>query len=579
MQPKQFQGDGADPLQAYLRDLYPQEDVTCLHQQLIKILEDHAHQPGCTPKHKTPLSHQDVILIAYPDQVQSDSATPLEALDRFLDAHLSEYVSGVHILPFFPYSSDDGFSVIDFKTVRPDLGEWSHIQSIARNNRLMVDLVINHVSAQGQWFKNFLAGDPKYQDFFISLSPDTDLSNVVRPRDLPLLTPVETPSGRKHVWTTFSADQVDLNFANPRVLFEMLEVLLLYVRNGAQIIRLDAIAFLWKEAGSPSIHLPQTHLVVKLLREALQRVSPWVLLLTETNVPHKENLSYFGDGDDEAHMVYQFALPPLTLHTLLSGDSRQLTQWASNLTLPSSTTTFFNFLASHDGIGLRPAQDLLDAHSIDRLLEWVEKREGHVSWRSLADGSRAPYELNITLFDSLADEVEATEITATWIARYLSAQAIMLSLQGVPGIYFHSLFGGRNYLEGVEATGQKRTINREKFCYDDLELLLTDPTSHSSRVFQGFAQLLTTRRLHEAFNPYSQQKILDIDPAIFAVLRSSAETGRRIMCIHNVTGLDQTLRAAKIKIDISSGIDLISGEVINSDGLTLRPYQSYWISL
>jgi sucrose phosphorylase len=566
-------------LRHHLGDLYPQHKPAELQQELERRLTLHAEGLSIQSQHAGRLSHKDVLLIVYPDQIQQEAASPLDTLHAFTTEYLQDVISSIHVLPFFPYSSDDGFSIIDFQTVDPMLGDWEDVRSIASNFRLMVDLVINHISSQSGWFQSFMQGVEPYSNYFIRMHPSTNLSMVVRPRDLPLLTPFDTEHGREYVWTTFSPDQVDLNFKNPAVLFEILEVLLLYIRNGAQIIRLDAIAFLWKEPGTTSIHLAQTHTVVKLLHCLLAAVAPWVHLITETNVPHAENLSYFGDGNDEAHLVYQFALPPLTLHTLLSGDATELSRWAAENTLPSSTTTFLNFLASHDGIGLRPAQDLLSPDSIQRLVAWTTARKGHISSRQVAGQQIEPYELNITYFDALAPEANIDNPSSLWIDRYLCSQAIMLALQGIPGIYFHSLIGGRNNFIGVERTGQKRSINREKFQLDALRQALMNPAVYTAQVFSRYCALLSARKSHSAFDPYGRQNVLDINPSVFAVLRTSAADDTQMLCLHNVTPKEIELDNIRNKIPSASGHDILHQDSVNTDSIGLLPYQCRWIAL
>ncbi|MEY2819100.1 MAG: hypothetical protein RL275_2563, partial [Chloroflexota bacterium] len=279
------------------------------------------------------------MLITYGDQVQAPNEKPLQTLKTFCDKYLTDVLSSIHILPFYPWTSDDGFSVVDYRQIDPDLGSWDDVSSM-QNFRLMFDGVINHISSQSEWFKAFLHDDPRYRDYFITIEGEPDLSQVVRPRALPLLTSFKTPSGEKKVWTTFSADQIDLNFKNPEVLLEILDILLLYIERGATFIRLDAIAYLWKEIDTTCIHLLQTHAVIQFLRAAISDVAPHVYLITETNVPHSDNISYFGDGTNEAQLVYNFALPPLTLHTFHTGDARILSDWARTLTLPSDKTTF-----------------------------------------------------------------------------------------------------------------------------------------------------------------------------------------------------------------------------------------------
>ncbi len=547
--------------------------------RLEAILDEHLDKAGDKPPTATPLSERDAILISYGDMVNRPGENSLTTLSNLLSSQFDGTISGVHILPFFPYSSDDGFAVIDYRAVKDDLGGWSEIEKISNDFRLMIDAVINHISAESEWFQQFISGNPVYRDYFITLDPQTDLEAVVRPRDLPLLTPFETPQGQQHIWTTFSADQIDLNFANPEVLLEILDLLLFYVRHGAQIIRLDAIAFLWKEAGTSCIHLPQTHHVVKLIRAVLKSVAPWVLIVTETNVPHKENISYFGDGSDETHMVYQFALPPLVLHTLLTGDASRLTEWATHIHLPSEQVTFFNFLASHDGIGLRPVQGILETDEIETLIRQTKANGGEISYRQVDENERQPYELNINYFDALVERTAENPESDRQVARFIVSQAIMLSLIGVPGIYFHSLFGSRNYPQGVEETGKLRSINREKLNLMDLEAQLAAQSSVRARILSEYKRLLRTRRLFAAFHPYGEQRIIDLDPSIFALIRYAPRESSSMLCLHEISG-----KAIRATIELpertqQEAEDVLSGQTISLRDCPLDPYQVRWIHL
>jgi sucrose phosphorylase len=503
------------------------------------------------------LSEHDAILITYGDQVQAADLPPLQTLAEFCETHLRGAVSGIHILPFFPWSSDDGFSVKDHRRVDPALGDWQDVERLGRSFRLMFDGVINHASAQGKWFGSFLRGQAPYRDYFLTVGGDVDLSKVVRPRALPLLTEFQTASGPRRVWTTFSADQADLDFHNPDVLLEIFDILLMYAARGAQFIRLDAIAYLWKETGTSCIHLPQTHAVVRLLRAVLDDVAPHVRLITETNVPHMENISYFGDGKNEAQLVYNFALPPLILHTFRTGDTSVLSQWADGLILPSDRTAFLNFLASHDGIGLNPVRGILSPAQIRALVEQTLAHGGMISSQQNADGRESPYELNINYFDALSDPAGA-EPPAVQVERFMAAQAIMLALRGVPGIYFHSLFGSRNWAAGVEASGRSRAINRQKLERAELEKQIADPASLRAQVFGRYRQLLAARARSAAFHPHGGQKVLDAGRGVFAVLRDSPDGGQHVLCLHNVTPRVQTA-------------------VLPEAVFTLEPYQSLWL--
>ena len=518
------------------------------------------------------VSEREAVLIAYGDMVQAPRQAPLACLHEVIETHLGEAVSAVHLLPFFPSSSDDGFSVVDYLRVDPELGGWEDVHRLARSRKLMVDVVINHASAQSEWFRAYLRGDAEFKDYFLAVPPETDLRGVVRPRTSPLLTQFSSSEGVKQIWTTFSPDQVDLNYANPQVLLRIIEIVLTYVAHGTSILRLDAVAYLWKRPGTTCIHLPQTHRIVQMLRAVLDEVAPHVQLITETNVPHAENVSYFGDGEDEAQWVYNFALPPLVLHALWRGSSGVLAEWASGLELPSAGATYFNFLASHDGIGLNPVRDLLPAEEIEMLVRGVLERGGHVSAKRNSDGSESPYELNINYLDALSMGAEEER----WqIDRFMLAQAILLALRGIPGIYFHSLFGSHGWPEGVGSTGAKRAINREKLQRLDLEAELARQGSRRRTILDRYVQMLSARAGCRAFHPYGGQQVLRVGEGVLAFRRTSPEDDRAVLCLHNLRRQPQVVGGVQVE---AAMWDLLNGErVPASEDLVLKPYQARWL--
>jgi glycosidase len=555
-------------LLSFLALLYGTDRAPQLYARLEQLIADYRVR---IPARGGELTERDSLLITYGDQVQSSNEKPLQALDRFCKKYLAGVVNGIHILPFYPWTTDDGFSVVDYRKVDPALGDWEDISSLQTHFRLMFDGVINHISSQSEWFQGFLRDDPRYRDYFVTVDGSPDLSLVVRPRALPLLTKVNTLAGEKRVWTTFSADQIDLNFKNPEVLLEILDILLMYVERGATFIRLDAIAYMWKEIGTTSIHLAQTHQIIQFMRAVLDEVAPHVHLITETNVPHLDNISYFGDGTNEAQLVYNFALPPLTLHTIHTGDARVLSDWARTLSLPSDKTTFFNFLASHDGIGLNPARGILPDADVDALVKKTLEHGGLISYKHNADGTESPYEMNINYFDALSNP-NGNEPLEIQVKRFTAAQAIMLSIIGAPGIYFHSLFGSRGWLEGFKQTGRNRTINREKLHLDILERGLADANSLRSRVFTQYRRLLTARSGTTAFDPHGSQRVLDVHPSIFALERVSPDDHERVLCLQNVS--DRTIT---ISLDPGQAKDILTDQRFEGSSLKLEPYQTRWI--
>ncbi len=568
--------------------LYGEATAQETWRQMQTILHQYPASPASPPRQPrqaTGLSESDAVLITYADQFNQPGETPLRTLDHFLRHYLPQELSTLHLLPFFPYSSDDGFAVIDYRRVDPRVGDWDDVAALGRHYHLMFDAVINHVSSQSRWFQSFLKAEPPYKDYFITVDPAVDLSAVVRPRALPLLTPVDTAAGPRHVWTTFNTDQIDLNYANPAVLLEIVDLLLFYAARGASIIRLDAIAYLWKEIGTPCIHLPQTHAVVRLFRAVLDAVAPQVLLITETNVPHEQNISYFGrvqantGQTDEAQLVYQFPLPPLTLHTFLSGNARKLSQWVEGLQAPG---VFFNFIASHDGIGLMPARGLLTADEIQALVDQTLAHGGQVSYRQNPDGSRSVYELNITLYDILNDPRRPQP----WldVRRFLASQALMLSLAGVPGIYVHSLFGSRNCQECLQKSGQARAINRHKFDEGHLAAELEDPLHPAAQVFSAYRHLLRVRRGQPAFHPRGEQRVLWLEDSLFALLRQAPDARQTILCLVNVSGSNRAVEFNPVRHALpvaTEWVDLIAGQKFYLMGNRLRipmeSYQARWL--
>jgi len=523
----------------------------------------------------------DALLITYGDTLLGTAETPLAALRAFALRHLEGRLSGIHLLPFFPSSSDYGFAVEDYLAVRPELGAWADVERLHAEFQLMFDFVLNHVSAESEWFQGFLRGEAPYRDFFITVDPATELSTVTRPRTTPLLTRFETALGPRWVWTTFGPDQIDLNYRNPEVFLRMLEVMLTYVERGADLLRMDAVAYLWKEPGTSCVHLPQTHQLVKLFRDVLDQVAPKVWIVTETNVPQRDNVSYFGDGRDEAQMVYQFPLAPLVLDAFARGDAARLAAWARTVSPPSERTAFFNFLASHDGIGVVPARDLLSPAEIESLARRVSAHGGQVSDKANPDGSASPYELNTTFFDALSDPADTSEAWATKLDRFICSQAIMLALAGVPGIYIHSLFGSSNDQEGFARSGWKRDLNHQRLKLAEVEAALADAASRQAQVFTRYSRLLEVRRRQPALHPRSGQRILEAGPGIFAVARGPRE-GQSLVTLHNVTDSARVATgewtAAGPGERQRDWVDVISGKpVAGGPALRLDPYQVLWL--
>jgi sucrose phosphorylase len=523
-------------------------------------------------------SQEDVAVISYGDTIMHADQVPLVSLKDFLDRHMQGVINTVHLLPFFPFSSDDGFAVQDYRCVNPILGDWEHINHIANDYKLMADLVVNHCSSQSHWFENFIAGEGEGKDFFFTAFPEDDVSNVVRPRTNSLLNPVETANGTQHVWCTFSHDQVDLNFKNPDVLVEFIKIIRFYLDNGVKVFRLDAIAFLWKIEGTSCLNLDQTHEIVRLFRTIIERIQPEAIIITETNIPNQENLSYFGNAN-EAHCVYNFSLPPLLLNTFITGSCRYLKQWMMSMPPAQLGTAYFNFIASHDGIGLRPAKGLLSHDEINTLIETMQSFGGEISWRTGKDGTERPYEVNITLFDALQGTVNGKDQYGE--ARFLCAHTIMLALEGIPAFYIHSLLATENDHERYAKTCRKRSINRTQWDINDIDQRLKDQSTHHARINKRLKQIIQIRKKQKAFHPNATQFTLHLGDHIFGFWRQSMDRSQSVFSISNITHQPQQLSLLDINlISTETWIDLLSGEKIHSidEKIHLEPYQSVWIS-
>jgi glycosidase len=571
----------ADPSTRLLQRLvylYGPGRAPAVRQRILRMLQTH-RQLRTRSVQRPYWTHRDIVLISYGDSIHSPHRTPLQSLRTFLNHHLPDAFSMLHLLPIFPYSSDDGFSVTDFRAVNPELGTWEDVAALESCYDLVIDLVLNHCSRENLWFIDFIAGQKPACDYFIEMEPDANLALVTRPRASPLLSGVRTHQGLRHVWTTFSNDQIDMDYSNPDVLLEFVDILLYYIRRGTRMVRLDAVGYLWKQPGTRCIHLPQTHAIVKLFRDVLELVEPGALIMTETNVPHVENISYFGDGD-EAHVIYQFSLPPLLLHALYAGTTRYLQDWARELEAVAVPPhcTFLNFTASHDGVGLRPLEGLVPKPEVDALLDAMRARGGYISTRSNSDGSVSPYELNISYFDAYRNpEADGSR----WhIPAFMVSQVVALSFRGIPAVYLHSLVATPNDTLGVERTGMTRAINRRKWDQAELEALMADTGSETGRVFRRYLRLLQIRRRQLAFHPEAPQRTLATGDGVFGLERTALDGSQRLLALFNFTDSTRSVAAAVLPRDLAAWTELIGEHHVthSADGLRLPPYATCWFS-
>jgi sucrose phosphorylase len=589
--PLEIPGGVRDRILKRLTFLYDGKTAQAWYPELERILKvHHAHKPSeMSDLEKNydsteRFTQKDMVLITYGDLIEGEQHNPLASLAYFVERpQLRGIFNTIHILPFFPYSSDRGFSVTNFRKVDPKLGSWKEIAEIGKRYHLMFDGVLNHISARSRAFREFLNGNPYFRDMVVHYdSPDAltpeQIQLIRRPRTSDLLTKFESIDGPIWVWTTFSPDQVDLNYQNPLVLMQIMDILLLYIRNGADVMRLDAVTYLWEEPGTTGASLEQTHEILKLIRDVVDLVAPGVALLTETNVPHEENISYFGDGTDEAHMVYNFALPPLVLHTFYSKDVTALSNWARDLEYPTSKTTYLNILDTHDGVGVMGVRDILTEDQIQELIRKAVDNNALISYRSSREGSEKPYEINTTWWGAL-NNPDSGEDLQVQIRRFVASRCIPFLIKGVPAIYFVGLGAVPNDPSVAETTDSKRDINRHPLSESQINEDLTDPASPLSLIRESLGHIALIRIKERAFHPGGEHRILSISPQVFTVLRTSPEADERILCLINVSDEPQNIDIPESDLEerTTGWMDLVGGKGYGNEedflSMELEPYQ------
>ena len=527
-------------------------------------------------KKKKIISEKTSIVICYGDNIFNyNKKNSIKVFQSFYQKKLKEYFDTVHFLPFYPSSSDSGFAVKDHYKIDSSLGNWSDIKKFSKKNNIMADIVINHSSARGLWFKNFLKNKNPGKDYFFTVKPTFNISKVIRARDHKLLKEINIFKKKEYLWRTFSADQLDLNFKNPTVLLRFIKIMINLINRGVTIFRLDAIAYLWKEDGTKCINLKQTHEIIKLLRIICNILNVGTIIVTETNLPEKENLSYFGKKD-EANWIYNFSLPPLLVHAFLFEDSSYLNEWSTKLPHLKKDNSYLNFIASHDGIGMRPIEGILNKTTINNFLKRLKKNGSKFSYRKIQNKTRKVYEANITIFDALYKS-DFDKIGKFANERYISAHAIMFALEGVPAVYFNSLFATSNDEQKYIITGNNRDINRYKWNKKNILNLLKNKDSKQSYFYNTITELLDIRKKQKAFHPNSLRTNINLGSQIFCFKRVSLDKKQTIISITNLTSKSRFPKLSKRYILWKNLINPKS-KIIKKKSLKLRPFETMWLT-
>ena len=548
-------------------------------KRINQLINDYKSQ-STNSKSPESWSENTVLLITYADNVNKGvTGKTISDFILFYQKYFSTFIDTIHFLPFFTSSGDGGFSVKDHEEIDPAYGNWKEISGFSKNATIMTDLVLNHASSQGKWYRNFIENKRPGKDYFFTIDNNYDCSNVIRPRDHELLKDIKLEIGNKKLWCTFSYDQIDLNFRNPDVLLEFVKLIIKLSSYGVKIFRLDAVAFIWKESGTTCLNLPQTHEIIKLLRDIVDQLDENIVIVTETNLPKNENLSYFGKND-EAHWIYNFSLPPLIIYTFLFGDSSSITKWSMKMPPAQFGNAYLNFIASHDGIGMRPAEGVLSDEDINNMLTRLKKNGSEFSMRKLKGTEDKVYEANISLFSALQNiDTDSNGIFA--LDRFIAAHCIILAIEGVPAFYFNSFFGTKNDKQSYLKSGIKRDLNRHKWNFSDLVSKIDDDQTHEFKCFSILKELISIRKSQPAFHPNATQFTLNIDQSVFAVWRQSKNRKQSIFAITNVTSSKFIFNTNMINlIDDEEWYDLLNPKTNFQDEqkIELNPYQTIWIT-
>jgi sucrose phosphorylase len=477
-----------------------------------------------------------VHLLTYADRLAGD----LPALRELMDGPLRAF-DGVHVLPFFSPidGSDAGFDPDDHRVVDPRLGTWDDVAALGAERGVTADLIVNHMSTRSPEFRSFLAAGESspHAGMFLTLdrvfpegATEELLGRIYRPRPgLPLTSVTLEDGSRRILWTTFTSEQVDLAVDDPETARYLDELLGLLAHHGVDTVRLDAAGYAVKTPGTSSFMTEQTRAFLADLSARARAVG--LRVLVEVHAHWRLTLDLARDFD----LTYDFALPPLVLDALHTGDAGPLHGWLS--IRPHNVVTV---LDTHDGIGVidvgmnaghgdaeHPGPGLLSPERIDALVESIHTATDDVSRR--ATGAAASnvdlYQVNTTYLDALGGDIDAM----------LAARALQLVLPGVPQIYYVGLLLGRNDEGLLARTGVGRDVNRHHYTRAEVEQALADPD------VGRLLALVELRRTHPAFE--GEWWLAPLDPSRPSVIRTGwrSDEGREVSLEVDVVRRSATL--------------------------------------
>eukprot|EP00759_Apiculatamorpha_spiralis_P029240 PhF_6_TR31490/c0_g1_i2/m.46329/K00690/E2.4.1.7; sucrose phosphorylase len=540
---------------AELKELYLDHDegqLMAASEALAKISQRmrqrEIHDGKRTIRHSTSQN----ILIVYPNHVQPT----LDTTNAFISKYCLYCFSHVHVLPYHPSTSYEGYAITDYVKVDDTWGGEMALTSLLQSNQvdLLADIVLNHCSSQHPWIE-----DVDKKDYVLSsedvISSSSWTSTVKRARDTDLFSNIH---GRL-LWTTYSPDLVDLAICkNPRVLVEIVEIMEHEVMRGASILRLDAFVYVWKKLGTNCVNVqPESSRLVSLFRKILP--SHVQLLPSITNVTQQENYEYIREPQC-ADYVYLLPLSGMTLYSILSKSPLHLMRFLRDTPPAPLGKAYVPMTASHDGIGLSWLRDLLKPEELETLMKQASSTSCRLSSRC-----GAPWELNATYFEACGRDVR----------KFILSQVLTLVVRGVPATYFASLVAGENDERGVEVTGDNRAINRGRFDMATLEGKLRQGNSTTAVALRTLVGFLRRRRFccWGDFDVNADMVVEEEGENDVLAIRRGANT----LCLFNFSD-EERVYSNKTKSlgENSKSYDIITMNVVeHSEGVIIvHPWQS-----
>ncbi len=424
-----------------------------------------------------------IMLITYADSMGKN----ITELHRILDKYYNRAVGGVHILPFFPSSADRGFAPICYDRVDERFGSFEDIEQLGKDYYLMFDFMVNHISAQSEYYKDFLNNKDKsrYKDFFIRYSEfwkggepsESQMDRIYKRKPGPPYVEAEFSDGSvEKIWCTFCREQIDLDVTKAAAMEFIKDVIENMCVRGASIIRLDAFAYAVKKADTSCFFVePEIWDLLYEINDIVKKHN--VEILPEIHEHYKIPMKLSQKG----FWIYDFALPVITLHALYNHTGEYLKRW-----LKMSPMKQFTTLDTHDGIGIVDVKDLLPDEEIDKVKEQMYNQGANVKriYSASEYNNLDIYQINTTYYSALGNNDQA----------YLLARAIQFFAPGIPQVYYVGLLAGKNDIELMEKTKNGRDINRHYYSYNDIENELKRP------VVSKLRELMEFRNSHPAFD-------------------------------------------------------------------------------